>query len=120
MYEDRLPRCSVRVPALVVTTSRSSLCGLTKSLMTASPVRADQPVTHLVMIAGHVAPGGTGDTVRELQFGGDPLVDTGVSFPLRAGRGDHGWFTAGVRREHALGMQAVTPQVHQRAAGQVE
>ncbi len=115
-----MPRCSVVSPASVRTTTRSSLCGWTKSMTVASP--RDPSTRSVISKCGctmlhRTAAGRAG---REPQVGLQPLVDAGRPGPfLRAGV-DQFRLAAGPPAQRAVGVQPVAAEVHQRAAGEVE
>ena len=77
-------------------------------------------MAHLVVITGHVAPGGTGGAVREPQFGSEPLVDARMTVPFTTCGADQGGFAAGKRGQHTHGMQAVAAEVHERAPAELQ
>ena len=115
-----MPRCSVVSPASVRTTTRSSLCGWTKSMTVASP---RDPSTRSVISklrVHHAAAHRAGRPGREPQVGLQPLVDPGRPGPFLRPGVDQFRLAAGPAAQRALGVQAVAAEVHQRAASEVE
>ena len=82
--------------------------------------RADESVAHLVVVARHVAAGGPGDAVRELQLRGDPFIDARMALPLAAGRADQGRLAAAERGQDTHGVQAVAAEVHEGTSAELE